>query len=44
MLKDKTWFRINPVNIHTTIETIEALFNTLKEYCREAEEKMTKEN
>jgi glutamate/tyrosine decarboxylase-like PLP-dependent enzyme len=34
-LKGKTWFRINPVNINTTIETIEALFKTLQEYCRE---------
>ena len=25
-LKGKTWFRINPVNIYTTIETMEALF------------------
>ena len=34
-LKNKTWFRINPVNINTTIETIEALFKTLQEYCSE---------
>ena len=34
-LKDKTWFRINPVNINTTIETMEALFTTLQEYCVE---------
>ncbi len=34
-LKGKTWFRINPVNIHTTIETMEALFKTLLEYCKE---------
>ena len=32
-LKGKTWFRINPVNIYTTIETIDALFKTLQEYC-----------
>ena len=32
-LKGKTWFRINPVNINTTIETMEALFKTLQEYC-----------
>ena len=36
-LKGKTYFRINPVNIHTTIETMEALFSTLREYCLEAE-------
>jgi len=26
ILKGKTWFRINPVNIYTTIETMDALF------------------
>ena len=36
ILKGKTWFRINPVNIHTTIETIDALFKTLQKYCKEA--------
>ena len=36
MLKGKTWFRINPVNIYTTIETIDALFKTLEKYCKEA--------
>jgi aromatic-L-amino-acid/L-tryptophan decarboxylase len=36
MLKGKTWFRINPVNIYTTIETMDALFKTLQEYCSEA--------
>jgi aromatic-L-amino-acid/L-tryptophan decarboxylase len=35
MLKGKTWFRINPVNIYTTIETIDTLFNTLQQYCKE---------
>ncbi len=40
MLKGKTWFRINPVNIHTTIQTIEALFNTLQQYCAEAAEEI----
>jgi aromatic-L-amino-acid decarboxylase len=35
-LKGKTWFRINPVNINTTIETMEELFKTLQEYCKEA--------
>ncbi len=37
-LKGKTYFRINPVNIHTTIETIDALFKTLQQYCKEASE------
>ena len=36
ILKGKTWFRINPVNMYTTIETMHALFTTLQEYCREA--------
>jgi aromatic-L-amino-acid/L-tryptophan decarboxylase len=36
MLKGKTWFRINPVNIHTTIQTMDALFKTLQQYCTEA--------
>ena len=40
MLKGKTWFRINPVNIYTTIETMDALFNTLGEYCRDNADKM----
>jgi aromatic-L-amino-acid decarboxylase len=36
VLKDKTWFRINPVNIYTSIETMDALFDTLQKYCSEA--------
>ncbi len=40
MFKGKTWFRINPVNIHTTIETMDALFKTLQQYCKEAAELM----
>jgi aromatic-L-amino-acid decarboxylase len=36
ILKGKTWFRINPVNIYTTIETMDALFNTLQNYCKQA--------
>jgi aromatic-L-amino-acid/L-tryptophan decarboxylase len=34
-MKGKTWFRINPVNIYTTKETMEELFETLGRYCRE---------
>lgn len=41
-LKGKTWFRINPVNINTTLKTIEVLFKTLEQYCKKAE-KMRKE-
>ena len=40
MLKGKTWFRINPVNIHTTIETMDALFETLNKYCVEEESRL----
>jgi len=40
IMKDKTWFRINPVNIYTTLQTIETLFNLLQVYCKEAKEKM----
>ncbi len=40
MMKGKTWFRINPVNIYTTIETMDALFQTLQGHCKEAEEEM----
>jgi aromatic-L-amino-acid/L-tryptophan decarboxylase len=36
VLKGKTWFRINPVNMYTTIETMDALFDILQRYCREA--------
>ncbi|MBA2249081.1 MAG: aminotransferase class I/II-fold pyridoxal phosphate-dependent enzyme [Chitinophagaceae bacterium] len=39
-LKGITWFRINPVNIHTTMQTMDALFKTLQQYCKEAAEKM----
>lgn len=39
-LKGKTWFRINPVNIYTTRETMEALFNTLQQYCKDAHRQM----
>jgi aromatic-L-amino-acid decarboxylase len=42
-MKGKIWFRINPVNIYTTCETMDALFNTLQEHCREAHEKMLNE-
>jgi glutamate/tyrosine decarboxylase-like PLP-dependent enzyme len=36
-MKGKTWFRINPVNIYTTKETMEELFEVLGRYCREWE-------
>ena len=34
-MKSRTWFRINPVNIYTTIETMNALFNSLEKHCAE---------
>ncbi len=39
-LKGTTWFRINPVNIYTTIETMDTLFNTLQNYCSDKAKKM----
>jgi Glutamate decarboxylase and related PLP-dependent proteins len=42
ILKSKTWFRINPVNIYTTIETMDALFKILRQYCKQAEMAMDK--
>ena len=39
-MKGKTWFRINPVNIHTTKEHMEKLYEVLKEKCRKVEEEM----
>lgn len=40
VMKNKTWFRINPVNIYTTFQTMEALFDTLQIYCHEVKNKM----
>jgi glutamate/tyrosine decarboxylase-like PLP-dependent enzyme len=36
-MKGKTWFRINPVNIHTTSHHMEELYGALKEKCRKEE-------
>ena len=33
IMKGKTWFRINPVNIRTTKETMHDLFDTLRKKC-----------
>jgi glutamate/tyrosine decarboxylase-like PLP-dependent enzyme len=35
IMKGKTWFRINPVNIYTEMKHIEELFKTLQDYCKE---------
>lgn len=41
MMKGKTWFRINPVNIYTRMEHINDLFKTLQSYCKAELEKYT---
>jgi hypothetical protein len=38
-MKGLTWFRINPVNIHTTMEHMKELYECLKQYCLEEEKK-----
>ena len=42
-MKGKTWFRINPVNIHTTLAHMSNLFQLLKQTCEEVLEEMSKE-
>src|SRR6266542_88734 len=42
VMKGETWFRINPVNIYTTIKTMDTLFDALQQYCKEAEKKIMK--
>jgi aromatic-L-amino-acid decarboxylase len=42
-MKGKTWFRINPVNIHTTKQHMQSLYGVLKRKCREVEQGMRKE-
>lgn len=37
VLKGKTWFRINPVNLYTEKETMNELYGALQQFCREAE-------
>jgi len=41
-MKGKTWFRINPVNIHTTLETMNALYALLKQTCKKVEAEMSR--
>jgi glutamate/tyrosine decarboxylase-like PLP-dependent enzyme len=36
-MKGETWFRINPVNIHTTIEHMDSLYALLKKTCKKVE-------
>lgn len=40
-MKGKTWFRINPVNIYTTVEHMNELYALLKQTCKEVEREMT---
>ena len=40
-MKGKTWFRINPVNIHTSLKTMEDLFSCLQSYCQESARKVS---
>lgn len=39
-MKGKTWFRINPVNLHTTEQHIRNLYTLLADSCREVEHSM----
>ncbi len=41
-MKGKTWFRINPVNLHTTIAHMDELYETLIKFCVEVESEMGK--
>jgi len=41
-MKGKTWFRINPVNIYTTLAHMNSLFELLIQTCEEVEEEMKK--
>lgn len=43
-MKGKTWFRINPVNIYTTIQHMDTLFKMLQQYCKEAYEQLMTES
>jgi len=42
IMKGKTWFRINPVNIYTTMNHMDELFKTLQAYCQEEEKRLSK--
>jgi len=42
-MKGKTWFRINPVNINTTLQHMEQLYAVLKQTCKEVEAEMKQE-
>lgn len=42
-MKGRTWFRINPVNLYTTRQHMETLYQLLKQTCRDVESVMKKE-
>lgn len=42
-MKGKTWFRINPVNIRTTQQHMEQLYQVLKQKCKQAEVEIRRE-
>ena len=39
-MKGKTWLRVNPVNIYTTLAHMNSLFELLKQTCQEVYEEM----
>jgi glutamate/tyrosine decarboxylase-like PLP-dependent enzyme len=43
-MKGQTWFRINPVNIYTRMEHMDALYAQLKLTCREVEQQMAQKS
>jgi aromatic-L-amino-acid decarboxylase len=43
-MKGHTWFRINPVNIHTTDQHITALYGVLKQSCQDMEKEIKEED
>jgi aromatic-L-amino-acid decarboxylase len=42
-MKGKTWFRINPVNIHTQMHHMQQLYDLVKQTCKEVEAEMSEE-
>lgn len=40
-MKGQTWFRINPVNIHTTIGHMDRLYELLKKTCKKVEKALS---
>lgn len=42
-MKGETWFRINPVNIYTTQNHMDELYQVLKQHCKKAQDEMKKQ-